>query len=289
MDFKGKNIIISGGSSGIGLALAKEFSALGANITILARRKDLLEKSLVEIKNCALNSSQLFLWHSADVSNFTDLKNILSNDKTPYDVLINSAGIAYPGKFVDLDPQIFKKIMDVNYLGTVFLTKLILPEMIERGCGYIVNISSLAALIGIYGYTAYAPSKYAVRGFSRCLRSEVKHHGINVSVVLPPDTDTPQLAFEHTIIPEITKKINQSGSVMKAESVAHAIIKGMKRKRFTIIPGFEGKLLNLLAPLFGVYFYHLAAYLVNQNKKMRARMSFIDSFITSQLFWKKRL
>ena len=289
MEYKDKNIIISGGSSGIGLALAKEFASLGANITILARRTSLLETSLAEIRKCAVSPDQKFKSLSGDVSNFEELKNVLSEDTTPFDVLVNSAGIAYPGKFVDLDPEIFKTVMDVNYLGTVYMTKLILPGMIARDSGYIVNISSLAALIGIYGYTAYAPSKYAVRGFSRCLRSEVEPHGINVSVVLPPDTDTPQLAFEHSIIPEITKRINQSGSVMKAESVAHVIINGMRRKRFAIIPGFEGKLLNLLAPLFGMYFYHFAAYLVNQNRKMRTRLSFIDSFITSQLFWRKRL
>jgi 3-dehydrosphinganine reductase len=289
MEFNNKNIIISGGSSGIGLALAKEFASLGANITILARRPSLLEAALDEISKCATGPDQSFKYLAGDVSNFNALQKVLSADKTPYDILINSAGIAYPGKFLDLDPQIFKSIMDINYLGTVYMTKLILPGMMKRESGYIVNISSLAALIGIYGYTAYAPSKYAVRGFSRCLRSEVVPHGINVSVVLPPDTDTPQLAFEHSIIPEITKKINQSGSVMSAESVAHVIINGMKRKRFAIIPGFEGKLLNLLAPIFGMYFYHFASFLVNQNKKVRARLTFIDSFITSQLFWKKRL
>ena len=165
---------------------------------------------------------------------------------------------------MDLDPAIFKNVIDTNYLGTVYLTKLILPKMIEKNSGYIVNISSLAALIGIYGYTAYAPSKYAVRGFSRCLRSEVKPHGINVSVVFPPDTDTPQLAFEHSIIPEITKKINQYSSVMHAEKVAHIIIEGIKKKKFTIIPGFEGKLLYFLAPIFGRYFYR---YAVNLSKE----------------------
>ncbi|MCJ7518909.1 MAG: SDR family NAD(P)-dependent oxidoreductase [Anaerolineaceae bacterium] len=165
---------------------------------------------------------------------------------------------------MDLDPTIFKNVIDTNYLGTVYLTKLILPKMVEKNSGYIVNISSLAALIGIYGYTAYASSKYAVRGFSRCLRSEVKPHGIDVSVVLPPDTDTPQLAFEHSIIPETTKKINQSGTVMSAEKVAHIIVEGIKKKKFTIIPGFEGKLLYAFAPILGRYFYR---YAVNLAKK----------------------
>lgn len=261
MIIKNKNVLISGGSSGIGLALSKELAALGANITILARRKKLLESALSEIKKSALSPDQQFKWFSADVSNFDGLKRVLSADKTSYDILINSAGIAYPGKFVDMDPAIFKNVIDINYLGTVYLTKLILPKMIEKNSGYIVNISSLAALIGIYGYTAYAPSKYAIRGFSRCLRSEVKPHGIDVSVVLPPDTDTPQLSFEHSIIPEITKKINQSGSVMSAEKVAHVIIEGIKRKKFTIVPGFEGKLMYALAPIFGRYFYRYAVYL----------------------------
>ena len=265
MDFTNKNILISGGSSGIGLALAKEMAAMGANITILARRKELLESALSEIKNSAVSSGQRFKWFSADVRNYDDLKKVLSTDRTAYDILINSAGIAYPGKFVDLEPAIFKNVIDTNYLGSVYLTKLILPKMINKNSGYIINISSLAALIGIYGYTAYAPSKYAIRGFSRCLRSEVKPHGIDVSVVLPPDTDTPQLAFEHSIIPKITKKINQSGSVMSAEKVAHVIIEGIKRKKFTIVPGFEGKLLYALAPIFGRYFYRFAVNLAKKD------------------------
>ena len=120
MEYKDKNILISGGSSGIGLALAKEFASLGANITILARRKNKLESALKEIKNNAVSPDQKFKSLSADVSNYEELKKILSEDTTPYDVLINSAGIAYPGKFVDLEPEIFKRIMDVNYLGTVY-------------------------------------------------------------------------------------------------------------------------------------------------------------------------
>jgi len=264
MKLLNKNILISGGSSGIGLALAKELASAGANLTILARRQELLESSLIEITKSALTPEQKFKWLTADVRDFNGLERVLSTDTTPYDILINSAGIAYPGKFVDMEPEVFKNVMDVNYLGTVYLTKLILPRMIEKNNGYIVNISSLAALIGIYGYTAYAPSKYAIRGFSRCLRSEVKPHGIDVSVVFPPDTDTPQLAFEHSIIPETTRKINQSGTVMSAEKVAHIIIQGISRKKFTIVPGFEGNLLYALAPIFGRYFYH---YAVNLAKK----------------------
>jgi len=275
MDFEGKNVLISGGSSGIGFCLAKRFTARGANVCLLARREGFLRKaqasllrktSEVFLKEFTKTNSQDISIISADVSDYQNLKKALSDKLDKVDILINSAGIAYPGEFVNLDPKIFENVMQVNYLGTVYLTKLIVPGMIKRKSGYIVNIASLASLIGIYGYTAYAPSKYAVRGFSRCLRSELKPFGIDVSVVLPPDTDTPQLEFELSIIPEITRKINQSGKIMSPEKVADCIIKGMNRRRFTIIPGFEGKLLYLFSPIFGRFFYHFAVKQAKNNK-----------------------
>ncbi len=92
----------------------------------------------------------------------------------------------------------------------------------------------------------------------------MKAYGIDVSVVLPPDTDTPQLEFEHSIIPDITRKINSTGSVMSADKVAGIIMNGMNRKQFTIVPGLEGKILYFLAPIFGRYFYRLA---VKEHRK----------------------
>jgi 3-dehydrosphinganine reductase len=256
--FNNKNVLISGGSSGIGLALAKQFFSLGSSVTIIARRKDILDKAKIIIEKERIHSSQTVNSISADVSKYSKLKSALEKERPVADILINSAGIAYPGIFTELDLDVFYNVMNVNYYGTVNLTKLIVPEMVKKGSGYIVNISSLAAVIGIYGYTAYAPSKYAVRGFSRCLRAELKSKGVDVSVVLPPDTDTPQLDFEHTLLPDITRQINQKGGVMSPEKVADSIIKGIKRKKFTIIPGLEGKILYIFAPIFGRYFYHFA-------------------------------
>ena len=242
--------------------MAQDFSKLGANITILARDKDKLSFALSKIKSSKIESSQVFSSITCDVTNFSALNKKLNS--LTFDVLINSAGIAYPGEFLFLEQKVFSQVMNINYLGTVNLAKIIAPNMVKQRSGHIVNISSLAAVIGIYGYTAYAPSKYAVRGFSRALRSELKPYGVEVSLVLPPDTDTPQLAFEKKLLPEITRMINENGGVLSAQQVSQSVIKGMQRKRFTIIPGIEGKILYMLAPLFDRYFFHFA---VQKKKK----------------------
>jgi 3-dehydrosphinganine reductase len=267
MDFSGKNILISGGSSGIGFALAKRFTTLNANVTILAREKKKLKRALDTMQSLRVSDQQLLNWISADVSHYNWLQNTLDRRLGHIDILINSAGEAYPGKFADLPAEIFKQLIEVNYLGTVYLTKIVTPQMIARKSGHIVIISSMAALIGIYGYTAYASTKYALRGFSKCLRSELKPHKIDVSIVYPPDTDTPQLSFERSIMPEITRRINQGGGVMTAEKVAEVIINGVNKKRFTILPGLESKILHKFAPLFDRFYYHYAKSLAEKELK----------------------
>ena len=139
MDFKDKNILVSGGSSGIGFALAKKLSRLGASITILARRKELLETAIKEIKDCATFPEQKFNYISADVSDFKDLKSAFENDHIDYDFLFTAAGNCYPGEFINTDVETFEETINTDYLGTVYLTKLILPRMIAKKSGYIIR------------------------------------------------------------------------------------------------------------------------------------------------------
>lgn len=266
MNFTGARILISGGSSGIGLSLSKMLAQRGANIAILARRLEPLQEAYHRIKNMVISEAQSVEIIQTDVSDFEKLQASYPFSEKHFDILINSAGIAYPGEFLDLEPGVFRSVMEINYLGTVNLTKLVAPGMVANKSGYIVNISSLAALIGIYGYTAYASSKFAVRGFTHCLRAELKPLGIDVSIVYPPDTDTPQLAFERSRIPAITKKINQSGGVLSPDKVAEAIIHGIAKKNFAILPGFEGKLLYRFSSLIDRYMYHYAVRLANKSK-----------------------
>ena len=141
--------------------------------------------------------------------------------------------------------------------------------MIERGSGAVVNISSQAGFVGVFGYSAYGASKYAVRGLSDVLRAEMKPLGIHVSVVFPPDTQTPQLDFEAPLKPPETKAIAGSAKVLSADHVAQSILKGVRKGRYIIIPGLEGKLFYRLIGLLGNLTYPIMDLLVRSSQKKK--------------------
>ena len=269
-NFQGKNLLITGGSSGIGLALAKKFSSMGANIRIVARNKEQLIQSLTEISTHKISDRQTFGYLSLDVADEKKVqravKQLIKENFVP-DVLINSAGVVHPGEFLDLNLDKFKWMMDVNYFGTVNIIREILPKMIEQQSGTIVNISSVSGFIGIYGYTAYSGSKYAVRGFTDALRSELKPFGIHVAIVFPPDTDTPQLAYENQFKPYVTKQLGGSAGSLSPDKVADVIINGIKSKKYIILPGIESKLIFIANNLLGRNLYPLIDFLVNKYRK----------------------
>lgn len=109
----------------------------------------------------------------------------------PCDILITSAGLARPGHFLELSDEVFRQMMEVDYFGTLYALRAVAPGMVERGYGSVVAVSSAAGLLGIFGYSAYAPAKFAVRGLMESLRAELVPRGVHVGVVFPPDVDTP--------------------------------------------------------------------------------------------------
>jgi 3-dehydrosphinganine reductase len=273
--FFNKNVVITGGSSGIGLALAKKYVEEKANVWILARNETNLIKATEVLKKMQGGNVDYAV---VDVTNLKDLQkfvDLFHNNNLSIDYLINSAGVAYPGELINMDLEKFHWLMDINYFGTVNVIKLFLP-LLQKG-SHIINISSMAGLLGVYGYTAYGASKYAVRGFSDALRSEFKSDGIQLSIVYPPDTDTPQLAFENQFKPEITKEIAGSAGALSAEKVADSILKGIKRKQYVIIPGLESNLIYHATNILGKLIYPLMDIMVSSaERKIRNNQSISD-------------
>jgi len=145
--------------------------------------------------------------------------------------------------------------------------KCLIDDMIKRGSGTIVNISSQAGFAGVFGYSAYGPSKYAVRGLTDVLRSEMKPLGITCHIVFPPDTETPQLEFEKELKPPETKAIAGASSILSAEKVAESILTGVKKGKYVIIPGFEGKLLYRVIGILGNLIYPIVDWMIRRAQK----------------------
>ena len=256
-----QHIIITGGSSGIGKATATLFVQTGANLTLIARDLNTLESTRAELEALKVKKNQQILTLSADVSQRQQIEEAIQTaietNGSP-DLLMTSAGIAHPGYFQDLTIDIFEKTMAVNYFGSLYSIRAVVPEMQKQRRGQIILISSGAGLIGIYGYTPYSPSKFALRGLAEALRGELKPFGIGVSIVYPPDTDTPQLVAENRTKPPETKQITATAETWSAADVAQEIVRGIEQQKFAIAPGLEMTLLqrfhSLLSPTLNWYF-----------------------------------
>lgn len=252
-DFEGKNVYISGGSSGIGLAAAKMFASFKSNVFIFSvDDKKALSKAVSQIELSKKSQSQRFEAISLDVSDNEKVDRVLKKAVdafgSPY-VLINSAGVGGGVYFENLSYERFDKTIKINLYGTRNTVAALLPAMKKEG-GYILNVASMSGLISFIGYTAYGTSKFAVVGFSEALRSELKHLGISVSVLCPPQVATPLLEKTAEDKPPETKRINNNAGVLPADQVVREMVEGMLQKKFIIIPGQKARLFYLLDRIF---------------------------------------
>lgn len=251
-DFKGKIVYITGGSMGIGKAVARAVTARGASVIIFARRQQFLDEALQEIKATGTLPGQKFKSMAVDLTIREDVEKALANAVSEFgtpDVLINCAGKSCPGYCESVTYEQFDYVQKLNLYGTWNMISILLPLMKERG-GYIVNTSSIAGFIGVFGFSSYSASKFALIGLSEVLRGELRRFGITVSVLCPPDTDTPGLVEENKTKPLETVAISETASLMKADDVAAALLKGMDRKQFIIIPGLDGRFTYVMKRLF---------------------------------------
>lgn len=238
-DFDGKNVYITGGSSGIGLETAKLLAREGANVQIFARGLARLQEAKTAIEAAGGSGSRKAAFMQLDVTKHDEVERVMAEAVKgfgPPDILINSAGRAYPEYFENISYEQFDETMKVHIYGVWNTVSALLPHLKERR-GYIVNVSSLLGFMGVFGYSDYAPSKFAIVGFSEVLKSELKPHGVGVSVLLPPDTDTPGYAVENRTKPPECVAVSEGGGLMQPDRVARALVKGMRKGKFRIMPG----------------------------------------------------
>ena len=240
MSISNKIVYITGGSTGIGLSIALKLAETNNTICLFARDQTNLElaQAAVSQKGSKCNI------YSVDAKDYSAVESTMNSAVmeigTP-DILINCVGRAIPHRFENISGEMMEDTMRSNFGSAWNAIHALLPYMKAKG-GRIINTSSVGGFVGIFGYSDYSASKFAIIGLSEALRQELKKFNIKIQVLCPPDTDTPGLELENRTKPEETKRISASASLMTAEAVATQAVKAMESNRFMIIPGFDGKL-----------------------------------------------
>ncbi len=248
---KDKIVIITGASSGIGKACAAECAKRGAKVALAARNVEKLQETATKIQE-KYHTETLCI--QTDVTQETDCENLIEKTVQHFgkiDILINNAGIAMRGLFKDTKLDVIKKVMDVNFWGTVYCTKFALPYLLQTK-GSVVGVISIAGYMGLPGRTGYGASKYAVRGFLDTLRVENLKNGLHVLVVAPGFTAS---NIRNTSLTASGKPQGKSprdeGKMMSAEECAtHIVNATVKRKRELILTFKEGKFTVWLSKWF---------------------------------------
>ncbi len=249
------HVLITGGSQGIGFAIAQRVLDRGGRVSIVARDVERLAAAEDALESRADDATRVCA-ESADVTDrarFDVALGLIIAQFGPVDVLVTNAGGARPRLFTEAPVEDFDQQMMLNYFGTLYPIRAVVPSMIERGHGHLMMVSSAAGLIGVVGYSGYCAAKFAVRGLAETLHSELKHHGIVVGCAYPPDVDTPGLAAEEATKPEATKTLSARVKPRSAESVAHDIVEGIENDRASITSDPQTALLlragGLLSPV----------------------------------------
>lgn len=221
MNLSGKTALVTGAGKGIGKAIATQLASEGVHLGILSRTSsDLvtLSETLNEAHGISVETS------TADVSDRTQVENAVSGlvaKLGSVDFLINNAGVAQFGSVAEMDPDDWERIVKVNLFGTYFVTHSVLPHMISRNTGTIINISSTAGLRGAATTSAYSASKFGVMGFTESLMQEVRKHNIRVTALTPSTVNTEMAS-------SLGLKIGEENRMMQPEDVASLVLSILK-------------------------------------------------------------
>lgn len=226
-DLKNKNALITGAGKGIGKAIALALAKEGVNVILVARTQEEIDSVAAKARSLRVKALAI----TADVADINSVNAAIEKALAEFgtiDILINNAGIAAFGKFLELEPTDWERIIQVNLMGTYYVTRAVLPNMIERQTGDIINISSTAGLSGNALTSAYSASKFAVLGLTDSLMQEVRKHNIRVTALTPS-----------TVATNMAKELNLTDGnpekVMQAEDMAELIIAQLKLNRRVFI------------------------------------------------------
>jgi short-subunit dehydrogenase len=236
--FENKVVAITGGSDGIGKAMVDSLIKLGAKVATCGRNQDKLYD--LQVKHSGMPLHTLV----ADVSNLHDCKNFINSTISTFggiDILINNAGISMRALLKDAEIDVFKKVMDINYYGTVYCTKLALQSIVERK-GTIVGVSSIAGYRGLPGRSGYSASKFAVNGWLEAVRTELLDDGVNVMWVCPGFTSS---NIRNAALNNKGQMHGESpmdeGAMMSSEECAEHILNAIEKRKRTLVLTFTGK------------------------------------------------
>ena len=226
-DLKNKNALITGAGKGIGKAIALALAKEGINIILVARTQEEIDSVAAKVRSLRVKALAI----TADVADINSVNDAVEKALAEFgtiDILINNAGIAAFGKFLELEPTDWERIIQVNLMGTYYVTRAVLPNMIERQTGDIINISSTAGLSGNALTSAYSASKFAVLGLTESLMQEVRKHNIRVTALTPSTVAT-------DMAKELKLTDGNPDKVMQAEDMAELIIAQLKLNRRVFI------------------------------------------------------
>ena len=246
-DLQGKNVVITGASSGIGKATAIEFAKRGANLVLAARREFGLEKTARECEKFGARAIVV----PTDVSVEHDVEQLAERAISEFghiDIWVNNAGVYMLGEIKDTPVESMRRLLDVNFFGMVHGCKAILPHMLERGEGHIINTGSQAGKMAYRYAGTYCASKFALTAFSDALRQELYGTGIDVSIVMPNSTDTPLFNYSANYAGREIKPMDPVSTAQDVAEVFMRIVDSKERESYvTSFPRVLG-VMHAVAP-----------------------------------------
>lgn len=249
MDPQGRVAAVTGASSGIGLAVAQQLAAAGAAVVLGARRGDRLEEAVRAIRQARGRAESVIM----DVTSEADVERLVGHAVSTFgglDVMVCNAGFGYYGTVEETPPDVMRRMMEVNFIGTYLATRAALPIFRRQGRGHVVMVSSIVGRRGIAQMSGYSATKAAQAGFAEALRAEFAGTGIHVSVVFPVSTET---EFRSAMERDFGHSVSGVGPRQSVDEVARAILACVRRPRAEVYPHASSRglaILNAVAPAF---------------------------------------